>query len=143
MVHRFYDQGIDSFRQGEFVSGWRPGGGNLTSLQSIAEIPEDSAVAVIVEVGDKDGKVLRSSRIDVQSGRRSYPLSGSDGMSASAGVQVRIRVQLSSRQWGSSPLLRAVTLSGEGGAVQWTTLRNWQEGQLDPSLAIDGCAPSP
>ena len=143
MVRRFYGQGMDSFRQGEFVSGWRPGSGNLTSLQAVAEIPENGAVAAIVEVGDRDGKVLRSSRIEIQSGRKSYSLSGPDGLAASAGGQVRIRVQLSSRQWGRSPLLRAVTLSGEGGVVQWTTFRNWREGQVEPSLAIDGGEPNP
>jgi hypothetical protein len=55
---------------------------------------------------------------------------------------VRIRVQVSSVQWGKTPLLRAVKLSGEGGVVQWTTFRNWREGQAEPSLAIDGGEPN-
>lgn len=143
MARRFYDQGLDSFRQGEFVSAWRPVGGNLTSLQAVAEIPEDSSVAVIVEAGDRDGKVLRSSRIEIQSGRKTHPLSGLDGLSASAGEQVRIRVQFSSRQWGRSPLLRAVTLSSEGGEVHWNTPKNWREGQFEPSLAMDSGEPNP
>jgi len=70
------------------------------------------------------------------------PMGGRDsqdnGLSASAGEQVRIRVQLSSKQWGRSPLLRAVTLSSEDGAMHWNTPKNWREGQLEPSLAMDG-----
>ena len=142
MMRRFYDQGMNSFRQGEFVSAWRLGG-NFTVLQTVAEIPQGSAVTVIVEVGDRDGKVLRSSRIEVQSGEKSYPLSDLDGQSASAGGQVRIRVQISSGQWGKTPLLRAVKLSGEGEAEHWTTLKNWRGGQLEPSLEIDGGAANP
>ena len=142
MARRLYDEGMNSFRQGEFVSGWRSGG-NLTALQAVAEIPKGSAIVVIVEVGDRDGKILRSSRIEIQSGRESYPLSGFDGLSANSGGQVRIRVQLSSSQWGRSPFLRAVKISGEGGAEHWTTLRSWRDGQVEPSLEIDGHAPNP
>jgi beta-glucosidase len=137
MVRRLYDKGIDSFRQGDFVSGWRAAKGSLSSLEAVAEIPEGDRMTVIVEMGDKTGKVLRSSQIELRPGTASHPLRGLQHASADATEQIRIRVQFSATLWGRSPFLRAVTLSGGDGLLHWTTAKNWSDGQLEPSLAVD------
>jgi hypothetical protein len=81
--------------------------------------------------------VLRSSQIELRPGTASHPLRGLQHASADATEQIRIRVQFSATLWGRSPFLRAVTLSGGDGLLHWTTAKNWSDGQLEPSLAVD------
>jgi hypothetical protein len=143
MVRRLSDKGIDSFREGEFVSSWRAASGSYNSLQAAAEIPDGSAIAVIVEIGDKTGRVLHSNQIELRPGKEGYALNGLDRPSANDGEQVRIRVDLSNRQWGKTPFLRTVTISGDSDSQGWATPRNWVDGQLEPSLANDAGAQTP
>jgi hypothetical protein len=80
MVRRLDDKDLDSFRQGEFDSGWRAVNGSLNSLQAAAEIPDDCGIAVNVEIRDKTGRVLGSNRIELRQGKENYPLTGLNEM---------------------------------------------------------------
>jgi hypothetical protein len=128
MVRLLSDQGLESLRQGEYTSAWRPLSG-ANRLEVSAEIPAGSAVSIIVETGDQNGTVVGSSTVNLKSGQSMCLLPALAG-----GVQVRVRAGLSSTDWASAPILRAVVLSGPGGKQGWATPNDWAGGKATPAL---------
>ena len=130
MVRMLYEEGLESFRQGEYISRWRTWSGSIQTLQAVADIPDGSNVSVIVEAADKDGKILGSSKIDLKPGQSTYPLQGPN-----EAEQIRLRVQLSGKGWRASPILRAIYATGESSHRLWVTPNDWSGGNVGPGLA--------
>jgi beta-glucosidase len=128
MVRLLSDKGFEALRQGEYTSAWRPLG-RVNKLDVTAEIPEGSAMSVIVETGDKDGKVVGSSTVDLKPGQSTYTIP-----SLAGGDQVRVRTDISGTNWTSAPILRAVVLSGPDGKQRWATPNDWAGGNATPGL---------
>lgn len=128
MVHQLAKDGLESLRSGDYTSQWRASTDAPQTLDVVADLPDGSKITVTVDTGDKDGKTLSSCKVDLVAGQSSYPLTG-----LQAGDQVRLRVQIAGTSWGTSPVLRAATLTGTG-KLKWSTPNEWAQGQLSTSL---------
>ncbi len=129
MIHQLSEKGFESLRQGDYTSQWRTFSGTPATLDATADVPDGSSITVTVETGSADGKTLSSAKVELKAGQQTYPLSG-----LTAGTQVRLRVQVSSTAWSVAPVLRAATITGDGGKQKWSTPNEWAQGQLSPSL---------
>jgi len=129
MVHQMVEKGLQSLHEGEYTSQWRAFSGSPESLKATASLIDGSKISVIVETGDKDGKVLGSHTVEIKTGEQSYSLTG-----LPKGDHIRLRVQLSSTGLVGSPVLRAVTVSGNDSKEKWSSAAEWAQGQLSPSL---------
>lgn len=130
-VRELFQKGMDSFREGEYISGWRPTASVPHALEAVAEIPAGCRATVTVEIGDTNGRVIGSAEVELRSGQSSYPLT----RLGNGGVQARLRISLHSGRWSVSPLLRSVALRSDGSNLQWANLREWNTGaNASPSV---------
>jgi beta-glucosidase len=130
MVRLLSDKGFESFLQGEYTSDWHAFDGAPETLDAFADIPEGAHITVIVETGDKSGKVVGSATAQLKPGQQSYPLPN-----LQSGQQIRIRAQLLTTGWGGGPVLRSVTLQGgRGGNLHWSAPDDWSKGNASDSL---------
>lgn len=130
-IKQLANKGVAAMRGGEITTDWRPLAGALTSMQTWAEIPAGSTIKVVVETGDKDGKVFGSKTLDLKSGAQTLPLAG-----LPAGAQARVRCQLATTQWNASPVLQAVVLATASDRVHWSTTGAWRKGAASGSIKI-------
>jgi hypothetical protein len=136
LVGMLVRNGFDSLRQGEYTSEWRPYTGPVRDLETTAEIPEGSKLAVTIETGDKAGNVMSSVTVDLTAGHQAFPV-----MAVKAGEQVRIRAQVVGTRNGQSPVLRAVRFSGANGPEQWSFTKDWNAGSAGNSIVINDATP--
>jgi hypothetical protein len=132
-IHALFQSGMESFRKGEYVSRWHPMPDTFRSLETVAEIPEGSHLAVTVEIGNESKRVVDSVRIELQPGQKSYAL---NQLAIRGATQARIRVGLTSDRWGASPLLRSAILRGNENTLKWSTLRDWTLELADSSESL-------
>jgi hypothetical protein len=102
----------------------------------VAEIPTGGKLSLIVETGDKAGKVPNSQTIELESGKHVYSLK-----SAKTSDQIRFRTQLSASTDGQSPVLRAVSLIGANRTERWSTPSEWDGGTAEKSVAVNDSTP--
>jgi beta-glucosidase len=125
-------KGVESLRKGQVTTDWRTVTTTLTQLQSLTEMPANSSIQVIVENGDKDGKVISSKTITLKNGEQIIPLEG-----LAAGDKVRLRIELSSPDWTTLPALQSVILSGKNSeSIRWSTTGEWKKGTVSGGLKI-------
>ncbi len=130
MVRQLTDKGLESLRQGDYTSAWRSFSAEPQTLQTVAEIPDGGKITVTVETADKEGKTLGSSKVEITSGRQSFPLPG-----LKAGDQVRLKVALSGTGWGIAPILRSATVVGSSDKQNWSSPADWSLGNFSAGLA--------
>ena len=136
LVRLLFQNGYDALLQGSYTSAWRPFEEGFQSLEAVAEMPTGSKLSLIVETGDKAGKVLNSQTIELGSGKHVYPLK-----IAKAGEQTRFRAQLSVSADGQSPVLRAVSLIGANKTERWSAPSEWDGGTAEKSVAVNDSTP--
>lgn len=124
-VNLLAKQGMNALLEGEYVSDWRSLDGAAPSeIEAVTELPAGTAVTLTVEGGDAAGKATSSKAITLDSGARKY----STGLPGAE--QVRIRAKLSSTDWKSGPILRAVAVGGQ----RWSSESDWK--RASGSLAV-------
>ena len=97
--------GYDALLRGGYTSAWRPNGSRVQRLEAVTEIRAGSKLSVVVETGDRSGKVLGSQTIELEPGKHDYSLKN-----VKAGDRIRIHAQLTSSTDGQSPVLRSVNI---------------------------------
>jgi hypothetical protein len=136
LVRLLFQNGYAALRQGSYSSGWRPYEKGVQRLEVVAELPADSKLSLMVETGDKAGKVLSSQTIELGPGKHVYPLK-----STKPGDQIRFRAQLAASTDGQSPVLRAVSLVGVNRTERWSAPSEWGEGTAEKSVAVNDSTP--
>ena len=132
LVRLLFQNGYDALRGGNYSAGWRPYEEGVQSMEAVTEIPVGSKLSLLVETGDKTGKVLNSQTIELVSGKKVYPLK-----SSKPGDQIRFRAQLTASKDGQSPVLRAVSLAGSNKTERWSTPSEWGVGTAEKSIAVN------
>jgi hypothetical protein len=132
LVQTLAQEGFSATRKGEYVSNWQNIAGPLDHLDSFADLPQDTSASVIVEVGDVATGVTGSQTVALKTSHQSYPIKA-----LSSGSQVRIRVRLDAHATAQSPTIFAISLSGSGGDLRWSTPREWSNGSAERSLSIN------
>jgi hypothetical protein len=136
LVGLLVHDGYDSLLRGSYTSSWRPYEDSVQSVDAVAEIPAGSKLSLIVETGDKSGKVLNSQRIELGPGKHVYPLK-----STKTGDQIRFGAYLTASTDGQSPVLRAVSLVGANRTDRWSTPSEWEVGTAEKSVAVNDSTP--
>jgi len=136
LVQVVAQNGFDSLREGEYVSGWQSYTGVLEHMTSSAVIPEGGSLSLTIEVADGKGTILGSQTLMLKPGSESYALKG-----LKAGGQVRLHVKIAANVAVQSPLLRAISLSGQAGAVRWTTPKEWSVGSAGNRIVLNDATP--
>jgi beta-glucosidase len=125
------DQGVKGLQNGELTTDWVPFGTTLSSLQTSANIPGNSNITIVAEVGDESGKVVDSKTIELKSGVHDTPLSG-----LKAGTQIRLHVIITAIKPGILPVLQTVCITSSGKLVRWSTTEEWQKSTYSGSVRI-------
>jgi hypothetical protein len=136
LVGLLFHEGYDSLPRGSYTSSWRPYEDSVQSVDAVAEIPAGSKLSLIVETGDKSGKVLNSQTIELGPGKHVYSLK-----STKTGDQIRFSAYLTASMDGQSPVLRAVSLVGANRTDRWSTPSEWEVGTAEKSLALNDSTP--
>jgi beta-glucosidase len=136
LVALLFHDGYSALQQGSYTSVWRPYEDSVQSLETVTEMLAGSKLSLIVETGDKAGNVLTSQTVELEPGKRAYPLK-----SAKKGDHIRFRAQVSASTDGQSPVLRAVSLTGAKGAERWSTPSEWGAGTAQKSIGVNDSAP--
>jgi len=105
LVKVLVQNGYDALLRGGYTSAWRPNGSRVQRLEAVTEIRAGSKLSVVVETGDRSGKVLGSQTIELEPGKHDYSLKN-----VKAGDRIRIHAQLTSSTDGQSPVLRSVNI---------------------------------
>jgi len=136
LVKLLFQNAYDALLHGSYTSTWRPYGEGFQSLEAVTEMPTSGKLSLIVETGDKAGKVLNSQAIELGSGKHVYSLK-----STKTGDQIRFRTQLTASTDGRSPVLRAVSLIGANRTERWSTPSEWDGGTAEKSIAVNDSTP--
>jgi beta-glucosidase len=132
LVGLLFHDGYDALLKGSYTSTWRPYEESVQSMETVTEMPAGSKLALIVETGDKAGKVLNTQTIELEHGKHVYSLKGTKPSD-----QIRVRAQLTASADGQSPVLRAVSLVGANRAERWSAPSEWGEGTAQKSVAVN------
>jgi beta-glucosidase len=136
LVTLLVQNGYDALLRGGYTSPWRPNGGGVQRLESVTEMPVGSKLSVVVETGDRSGKVLGSQTIELEPGKHDYSLKN-----LKVGDRIRIRAQLTSSTDGQSPVLRSVNIGIGKGAQRWSSPKEWSDGTAERSIAVNDSIP--
>jgi hypothetical protein len=136
LVRLLFQDGYDALLRGSYTAAWRPYEDGVQSLETVTEMPVGSKLSLIVETGDKSGKVLNAQTIELGPGKHVYSLKGTK-----PGEQVRFRAQLTASADGQSPVLRAVDLIGGNRTERWSTPNEWGEGTAPKTVAVNDSTP--
>ncbi len=132
LVRVLVRDGYDALLQGSYTSAWRSYEDSVQSVEAVAEMPAGSKLSLIVEMGDKSGKVLNSQTIELKPDKHVYSLK-----STKTGGQIRFRAQVTASTDGQSPVLRAVSLVGANRTERWSTPSEWGVGTAEKSVAVN------
>jgi hypothetical protein len=136
LVGLLFHEGYDSLPRGSYTSSWRPYEDSVQSVDAVAEIPAGSKLSLLVETGDKSGKVLNSQMIELGPGEHVYSVK-----STKTGDQIRFSAYLTASTDGQSPVLRAVSLVGENRTDRWSTPSEWDVGTAEKSVTVNDSTP--
>jgi hypothetical protein len=65
---------LNALQAGELTTAWSTITGVPEALQTFANIPANSNITVVVEVGDASGKIIDSKAIELKTGARHISL---------------------------------------------------------------------
>jgi beta-glucosidase len=136
LVRLLFQDGYEALLHGGYTSAWRSYEDNVQSLEAMTEIPAGSKLSLMVETGDRSGKILASQTIELGPGKHVYPLKNTR-----KGDQVRFRAQIVASSDGQSPVLRAVSLVGANRTERWSTPSEWSVGTAEKSVAVNDSTP--
>ena len=130
-VQDLFKGGVEGLCKANATTEWRSLSAPLKTVQTMANIPPNSSIKLIVETGDGTGKGIDSKAINLQSGEQSIALEG-----LKPGAEVRLRVELTSAKLGASPSVQNVSLHGTGAPLRWSTVAEWKKASTSGGLTI-------